>query len=534
MKKQRKWVKWAAIGFFAAMLLLTFFSGTIRNLTLPQITAQAVVPGTVTPVVACSGITETRNAREYLAAWNGEVTKVLVKTGDRVKTGDVLLRIKCTDDGTLTVKRAELAQKEAAYQEALLTASVPSDSGAQEEYQLLQNNLEDAQQRQTRCLEFIEKYSPLETQLSAAKAKLEAARTDYHTAVDAAVQEAEAARQVLETAQSRQENAQINESYYAVRSPGSKAYRAAKKELDEASAEVFECQNRCYVLDTALRALNAEYQPPMDAAQKEVDALKSRIVDLTEEYVGCTDARECENAVLSAKSAVSAWNDRQRSIEVQETLADAHLAAMEEELMALRQEITGLSDGIILADCDGIVSAVPKSESFASGDLLASVRTEEAFTLRCSVPLTDAAKLQLGVNARPTNQSGSILQIKLTAIEPDTADPTNQKCLVFTVTGDDAAQNQYISLNVDLETSRHDTVVPNAAMYRDSMGDFVYVVETKTTPLGSRSKVRRVGVEVLRQDDRYTAVTGDLDRSSYVVIMSSAPLSDGQAVRFGD
>ena len=122
----------------------------------------------------------------------------------------------------------------------------------------------------------------------------------------------------------------------------------------------------------------------------------------------------------------------------------------------------------------------------------------------------------------------------LTSIEPDKADPTNRKELTFTVTGDNAAPGQYLSLAIALETSKHDTVVPNAVVYKDSVGSFVYVVETTSSPLGSRSKVRRVDVEELRRDDGYTAVSGELTTQDYVVILSSAPLSDGQAVRFGD
>lgn len=158
----------------------------------------------------------------------------------------------------------------------------------------------------------------------------------------------------------------------------------------------------------------------------------------------------------------------------------------------------------------------------------------EVFTLRCSVSLEDSAMLKLGAEARITNQNGGGSKAVLTAIEPDKADPTNRKELIFTVTGDNAAPDQYLSLAVALETSKHDTVVPNAAVYKDSVGSFVYVVETTSSPLGSRSKVRRVDVEELRRDDGYTAVKGELTSQDYVVILSSAPLSDGQAVRFGD
>ncbi len=537
MKKNRAWVKWAAIGFFAIMALLTFFSGTIRNLTLPEVTTQPVTPGTISPVVACGGITEAGPPIELLATRAGTVTKVLVKAGDRVKTGDVLIRVDYPDDGSLAALQVQLAQQEAAFAEAQLSASAPTDSGAWAEYQILKNNLDDAQQRQTRCQEYTGKRSSLNSQLSAANKELDAAQNAYHTAVDAAAQEAEAAHQALNAARNRQENAQANESYYAS-DPESEEYLAAKAELEAANAEVLECQNRCYPADNALQALQAQYQPAVDAAQMKVEAANNQISSLEMEYAGCTDAMECENAVLSAKSAISAWYDRRKNTQVQDELTAARLTAMEAEIEQTKQEISRLESGIgggeILASRDGIVVSVLEKERFEQGELLATLRSGDACTLRCSVPMEEAVLLRTGTEARITNQSGGIVQIQLTAIEPDETDPTYRKCLVFSVTGDDAVPNQYYTLTVSLEPSRHDLVVPNAAVFQDSMGDFVYVVDTKNTPLGSRSKVRRVGVEVLRQDDRYTAVTGELDKSSYVVVMSSGPLSDGQGVRFGD
>ena len=58
MNKQRTWAKWALIVFFAMMGILTFFSGTIRNLSLVQITTKPVTAGSITPVVSGAGMTE--------------------------------------------------------------------------------------------------------------------------------------------------------------------------------------------------------------------------------------------------------------------------------------------------------------------------------------------------------------------------------------------------------------------------------------------------------------------------------------------
>ena len=536
--KKRTWVKWALIAFFAVMALLTFFSGTIRNLTLPQVTTKPVTSGTITPVVSGAGITEAGAATELPAERKGAILERLVEPGDKVQAGDVLLKVEYLDDGTLAAKQAELEQQEKAYAEDQLNASLPSDSGAWAEYQILKNNLEEAQERQNRCKEYVGKRKTLDSQLSSAEKDLSQAQAAYHAGVDAAAEEAEAAHQALTAAQQRQQNAQTNYDYYAGIDPESEESAAAKTALDEANAAVLECQNRCYTADTALQSLRAQYQPPVDAAQETVDSINGQLSALERDYAGCTDEKSCENALLSAKSSLSAYYDRQKSAQVQDERTAARLAEQEAQIQQTKQEIAKLKAELgeieIRAEAEGIVEAFCEKEQFEAESVLVILQSTEACTLRCSVSLADAALLMRGAEARITNQSGGGSRALLAAIEPDPADPTNQKELTFTVTGDNVAPNQYLSLAVPLETSKHDTVVPNAAVYRDSVGSFVYVVETKSTPLGSRSKVRRVDVEELRRDDSYTAVTGELTAQDYVVILSSGPLSDGQSVRFGD
>ncbi len=84
-----------------------------------------------------------------------------------------------------------------------------------------------------------------------------------------------------------------------------------------------------------------------------------------------------------------------------------------------------------------------------------------------------------------------------------------------------------------LSSTEYQRVIPNQAIYRDNNGDFVFVVDSKTTPMGSRSSVRRVSVEVIESDSAYSAVEGDLNDQNYVVTLSNGPISDGDRVRLG-
>jgi hypothetical protein len=47
--KNREWVKNAAIIFLAVLLVLTFFSNTIMNFSLPQVATKQITSGTISP-----------------------------------------------------------------------------------------------------------------------------------------------------------------------------------------------------------------------------------------------------------------------------------------------------------------------------------------------------------------------------------------------------------------------------------------------------------------------------------------------------
>ena len=53
--KRREWVKTVAIIFLAVLLVLTFFSNTIMNASLPEVATQQVTQGTINAKIRASG-----------------------------------------------------------------------------------------------------------------------------------------------------------------------------------------------------------------------------------------------------------------------------------------------------------------------------------------------------------------------------------------------------------------------------------------------------------------------------------------------
>ncbi|MGN0598259.1 MAG: HlyD family efflux transporter periplasmic adaptor subunit [Oscillospiraceae bacterium] len=91
--KKREWVKTAAIIFLTIMLLLTFFSNTIMNYSLPEVSAKYVQSGSLSEQIR--GTVTVEAAQQYEVKYGGTartVDSVEVKQGDTVEKGQVLLR----------------------------------------------------------------------------------------------------------------------------------------------------------------------------------------------------------------------------------------------------------------------------------------------------------------------------------------------------------------------------------------------------------------------------------------------------------
>lgn len=120
--KKRGWIKNVAIIFLAVMLVLTFFSNTIMNHSLPEAATQAVYSGTIDSKVRGTGTVTAAENYEVTIDQSRKVKSVLVKVGDEVKTGDVLFLL---EEGSEELEAAQetLRQLNMQYQRTLLQAT---------------------------------------------------------------------------------------------------------------------------------------------------------------------------------------------------------------------------------------------------------------------------------------------------------------------------------------------------------------------------------------------------------------------------
>lgn len=162
--KRREWVKNAAIIFLTIMLLLTFFSNTIMNYSLPEVATQYVQTGTITAKVRGTGKIEASDPYNVIAKESRVITSVAVKQGDTVEKDQVIYYLEDAESDELTQAEKELEDLELNYMKGLFGANVSPEvitkvangnidsfSQLQAKVTDMQNRLEAAKKRVEEC-----------------------------------------------------------------------------------------------------------------------------------------------------------------------------------------------------------------------------------------------------------------------------------------------------------------------------------------------------------------------------------------------
>lgn len=122
--KRRDWVKNAAIIFLAVMLVLTFFSNTIMNYSLPEVATQYVQRGTITAKVRGTGTVEATDPYNVIVKESRVISSVAVKQGDTVEKDQVIYYLEDAESDELKKAEDELEDLELAYMKGLFGGTI--------------------------------------------------------------------------------------------------------------------------------------------------------------------------------------------------------------------------------------------------------------------------------------------------------------------------------------------------------------------------------------------------------------------------
>ena len=121
--KKREWVKTAIIVFLAILLVLTFFSNTIMNRTLPEVASQMVTSSQVNPRVRGTGTITAAQTYSVEIDESRKVKTVYAKAGEEVSAGDLLFVLSDEDSDELEAAKDELQNAQFNYRSDLINSS---------------------------------------------------------------------------------------------------------------------------------------------------------------------------------------------------------------------------------------------------------------------------------------------------------------------------------------------------------------------------------------------------------------------------
>lgn len=577
-KKKREWVKTAAIVFLSVMLVLTFFSQTIMNYSLPEVATQYVSSGTITAKIRGSGVVESGDPYEVKVKQSRKVASVEVRAGDVVEKGAVLMYLEDADSDemktaleALETAQKELQAKEDEYSEALLK----EDVSAGDIYAANRGVSIDAYRRQINSYQnaikaLEEEIKPLEEQ----KRELERiigdldAQESYESSLDSA------AENKVPTTKKAMENAEN------AKNAAEAAYVAAQAELDAAERELAgEPQDTAPTVSDGDQARTADLAAKVEELRKKRDQAKQHLDNSVQAYnnavaeyqnaVYIRDTREGSSVHSNLASQKASREMEKYGVEKLLSEKTKEKEIKEAELQTLMKDITsvlGLDkylNGIeearekvqkaqevvdeqkaqdigatITAPISGTVSAVNvTSGNNTSPDKAVVVMQPKGkgYTLSFSVTNEQARRLSVGDQAELVNAwRYDDVSVTLANIKPDKNDPGQKKELTFDVTGSSVTAGQTLNLSVGQKSANYDLIVPNSAIREDNNGKFILIVESKSSPLGTRYTASRVDVEVLASDDNQSAISAALYGYEFVITTSTKPVEAGKLVRLSN
>lgn len=507
--KRREWIKTAAIIFLAVMLVLTFFSNTIMNYSLPEVATQYVMSDSITARIRGTGMIESGDPYQIEVKESRKVASVAVRTGDIVQKGDVLLYLEDVESEELKVAQDSLKAAQDALQDArdAYSAALLSDEITAQDMQAANGSTSDATYRQ--------QITNIQAEVTAAKEKL-------------APLEEKVASLELQINNIDAQNT-YNQSQLAI----------AKTNLDAAKAKVGSVSGG----DVA-----AADKEALTNAQKAYDDINNSITNLNnqksviqlEKYIAERDRNAAQDVLTAAQDKLNELmtmlGHKQTLDGYKDAITDAQEAVNEAQELVDKLEAEAL-DTTVTADISGTVTSVNvvAGNTTTPGFPVVVLQPEgQGYTLSFSVTNEQARRLAVGDRADLVNAwRYDDVTVTLANKKADTSNPNQNTMLTFNVTGNVVA-GQTLSISVGQQSANYDLVVPNSAIREDSNGKFILIVESRSTPLGNRYIASRVDIEVIASDDTRSAISGALYGYEYVITTSTKPVDAGQQVRLSD
>ena len=593
-RNRREWVKNIIIVFLLIMLVLTFFSNTIMNYSLPEVSVARISRNKVSKAYSLDLMVEANKKYTVTADENREIKRVAVRKGQEIKEGQTLFYLEEPGESTeAKTLQDSIDLEKAAYEKSLITAS-PDNFALAQAVEVARDKLNQAIDAKNNAPSEPSVDPQQQAKERAEKAVLESdlqkiTTKEYASLSSDTLSKLSAELETYENAEAEctkystliQQAGAENGTKTMERGIETQKLQLEQKKSDLAAATEDTVKNEL-AKEIATLELNLKYaEEDFKAVSEAIENLKKagndrdeakkafekKVADVTTELnakiasLGSSENGEISpgldmsssssySSALSGTvdydaniraaqyeldSAINALEQKRKTDSVTDAQTQVDLDAQKKKIDKLEEQLAKLlakqTENEIKSPVDGVVEMI----SFTSGQSFAV--GEELMILNLSADGFTASATVTSEQAKAVKkgtearvENNDDVKVTVKNITKNKND-SSKFDLTFTVEGDVVADQQ-IKAELGETASQFDKVVPKNAVKQDSSGKYVYAVRSKSTPLGNRYLAEKISVTVVAEDDTQCAVSGDFgDSADYIITASSKPFSPGDQVR---
>lgn len=538
----------AMIAFVALLAVLTFFSNTIMNMTIPKVMGSYASRGNLSYSNGSRGEIVVDNQTEIKGLEGRVVDEIKVTSYDTVKKGDTILTLKpIEDDETLASKKNTLKtlERTKAYE-----ARQPKQST---DFSAYTDTINSAKTTLSEAKDTLKKVQNKKNVINSNQKIIDEESVNevsLQAAVDAAAKTVEDLKTQIDKVETEKAplDAQIT-VYKETNTPD-----PTEDELLNNSTPYAILVNKVKEKEEEIKKLK-ELLAPAEARMKEAAADLAECqgkIEKAESEIASLDTLPSEgaakNAVNSAQNALNSANKAYSNAKTEAGItadkAKDDAKDRDEEIEKLKAEIAKLEEAAKITEIKAPAAGFVYNLSVAAGDSL-TAKTVVGYILpeehrECSVTFNFDTKVAQNIWAGQQLEitSGFAQSCTVISKKPDPDNPRGKMLVKCHIDGEDSWPGEEITVNAGRGNDNYKCVVPSSAVNEDNGGQFVYAIIGSSTPLGDKYTVKRIDVTVEATDGAFSAITsakGELDKYDVmIVIRSEKPLEDGQRVRLED
>ena len=441
---RKDWIKNLAILFLSIMLVLTFFSNTIMNYSLPQVATQYVQQGDISPKVRGSGVAEVEDPYSVKVPNARVIKNVNIMVGDTVKKDDVLFELEDSESEELKQARQDYEDAKANFQKALYSGELTNEA-----VERIRNG------------EFLTEDEMQE--------RLDAANSNYNSAV---AEDMEAGLEVERLGGGSDTSGMGSTQAAAVAAQDARRLAQAQAYKAETEANLTKATNS---RDTTIKSIQAELE--IKSIKKTMDEAQAKIEKLEKQEKGAVVKTPVAGTVTSVTYSIgdTTSSDTAGAVIQQEGKGmTVSFTCTKEQAQTLKVgEEAKPQNEWAYSEFSAKLLSITSDPSDSSGSKILKFEIKSP-----DVEPGDNVQLSVGANSKSYD-----LTVPNSAVRED----NNGKFILIVSSRESPLGNRYIATRVDVQVLDSDELL---SAISGSLSGYEYVITTATKPVSAGMQVR--------------------------------------------